>query len=215
MKFIANKLNAFAMAFAFETLFTFSGLFSVYIPFYGTLSNYFAPELAVQPVSPTVVTRVLELATKLVEGYFCPYRKTLQVIEKQDLKEVNRFCENIGEVWKQFSKKTKETYEFMAKCSKSSFEFFSGVCSPILKTEYTVLRLYLSNRQEKKIDKKQIKMLVAKHKSDTTKKLNLEKKNEPSSEVGESTKYNAPKKSGKNSFAIINSFQYLFLIDPI
>ncbi len=202
MKVILDKLNAFALAFALQSLVTVAGSIAEYIPFYNFYSNYFSPAITVEPQSPTVVTRLIELATKIVEGYFCPYRKALQVVEKQDLKEVNRFCENIGEVLKVSSNKLNESYEFISKNSKRTFKFISDVSAPILTTEFTFLKLYLLNRRMKKIDKKQIKKLVVNQNrilNQKSKKETLVEKNDLNSEVANDKKDELPKKPVKKS----------------
>ena len=200
MKVILHKLNAFAFAFALQSLIVLAGPIVEYIPFYNFYSNYFSPAITVAPVTPTVVTRLIDLATKIVEGYFCPYRKVLQVVGKQDLKEVNRFCENIGEVCKVSWNKIKESYEFISKNSKRVYEFISDVSAPIFTTDYTFLKLYLSIRRMKKVDKKQIKKLVGNQKrilNTKSKKETLADKNEICSEIANTTKDDLPIKPVK------------------
>jgi hypothetical protein len=108
---------------------------------------------------------------------------------------VNRFWENIGEVCKVSSSKIKESYEFISKNSKRAYEFISDVSAPIFTTDYTFLKLYLSIRRMKKIDKKQIKKLVGNQKSilnTKSKKQTLVDKNEICSEIANTTKDDLP-----------------------
>jgi hypothetical protein len=110
MKDIFNKLNAFTLAFFFESFFSVSGSFTRNIPFYEFISHYFITSNdTVVPTEPVEsnVTKLINLATKIVESHFCPYRKILDIIGKQDLQEVNRLWDNIRDFFKSIGKGAK------------------------------------------------------------------------------------------------------------
>jgi hypothetical protein len=60
MKVILYKLNAFALAFALQSLVALAGPIVEYIPFYNFYSNYFSPAITVASLTPTVVTRLID-----------------------------------------------------------------------------------------------------------------------------------------------------------